>query len=62
MIKFKHNKTGSIYRLLGYAVDCTNIRNGTECVVYCPDNKSNRIYVRDQKEFFDKFTPLDEQA
>jgi hypothetical protein len=60
MVKFKNNKTGNIYRLLGYALDCTNSRDGTPCVVYYPDECDNTLYVREQTEFFNKFTEVTE--
>jgi Pyruvate/2-oxoacid:ferredoxin oxidoreductase delta subunit len=59
-MKFKHNKTGNIYRLLAHAIDCTNSRDGTACIVYCPDDAENTIYVREDQEFFDKFTEIHE--
>lgn len=60
MIKFKHNKTGNVYRLLAYATDCTNARDGTSSIVYCSEDNENTIYVREQQEFFDKFSEIHE--
>lgn len=50
-----HKKTGKQYRWLAAAVDCTNGRGSHMVVVYCPDDCENTIYVRDEKEFFEKF-------
>lgn len=61
MIKVKHNKTGKIYRLLAHAIDSTNSRDGMAYIVYCPDDDENTIYVRDKREFFDKFTQANEK-
>lgn len=62
MVKFKNNKTGNIYRLLGYALDCTNERDSTRCVVYCPEQGDNTVYVREWQEFFNKFTEVKEDT
>ena len=56
----RHNKTGNIYFILKVgAIDCTNKRYGTKVVVYAPDDDENTIYIRDETEFFDKFSMLD---
>ena len=56
----RHNKTGNIYMVLKTgAIDCTNERDGTKVVVYAPDDDENTIYIRDEAEFFDKFSMLD---
>lgn len=55
-MRFRHNKTGNIYRHLAYAIDCTNSRDGTEVVVYCRDDDEHDIFVREFKEFEKKFT------
>lgn len=57
-MRFRHNKTGNIYRHLAYATDCTNCRDGTGVVVYCKDDNEHDIFVRDAKEFEQKFTLL----
>ena len=51
----KNKKTGNIYRLLAFAIDSTNQRDGLKVVVYCPDNNEHSIFVREEKEFFNKF-------
>lgn len=48
---FRHKKTGNIYRKLANGIDCTNSRDGTEVVVYCPDDNEHTIYVREIVEF-----------
>jgi len=57
-MKYKHNKTGNIYRHLAYGIDCTNSRNGTPVIVYCPDDSEHTIYTREAKEFNQKFSPI----
>lgn len=55
-MRFRHNKTGNVYRHLAYATDCTNLRDGTGVVVYCKDDNEHDILVRDAEEFEHKFT------
>jgi hypothetical protein len=59
-MRFKNNKTGDIYIQLAYATDCTNSRDGTSVVVYCPDDNEHTIYVREYDEFEKKFTLITE--
>ncbi len=56
MIPHLHTKTGKTYLLLATGVDCTNSRDGTAVAIYCPDDDQHTIYVRDLKEFDDRFT------
>jgi len=57
-MKYKHNKTGNIYRHLAHGIDCTNSRDGTPVIVYCPENKENTVFTIETKEFNQKFSPL----
>ena len=52
---YKHLKTGSLYRVLHFALDRTNSRDGTGVVVYCPADNRDAVYVREVKEFEAKF-------
>ena len=47
---YKNKKTGKIYKLLAYAIDATNKRDGLPVIVYCPDDNGHSIYVREEKE------------
>ena len=58
-MKFKNKKTGGIYRLLAHAIDSTNQRDGLTVIVYCPDDNEHSIFVREEKEFFSKFEPME---
>lgn len=52
----RHKKTGNIYeRIVGTAIDCTNSRDGTKCVLYMRDGK---LFVREEEEFNEKFDTL----
>ena len=55
MLKYRHKKTGKIYKWLAAGVDCTNSRDGTSVAVYCPDDNEHTIFVRERSEFEEKF-------
>ncbi len=59
-MKARHKKTGNIYRILAFAIDATNSRDGIPVVVYCPDDNGNSVYVREQSEFDEKFEQVEE--
>lgn len=52
---YRNKRTGKRYRWLAAGVDCTNARDGTPVVVYCPDDDEHTIWVREQEEFMQKF-------
>jgi len=54
-MKFRDKETGDIYRYLAHGICKTDAYGGAPLVIYCPDDNENTIYVRDEKEFFDKF-------
>lgn len=52
----EHLKTGNIYTVIyDDAIECTNGREERKYVVYTRDNK---IFVREAKEFYQKFKKL----
>ena len=51
----KYEPSGSGESPLANATDCTNERDGLGVVVYGPYDDGNTIFVRDEKEFFEKF-------
>lgn len=51
---YENIKTGGKYIYLGKVVDSTNSRDGNFMVIYC-SLLNNEIYVRDYKEFHEKF-------
>lgn len=55
MMLFRHKKTGKMYRHLAHGTDCTNSRDGTGVVLYCPDDNEHTIYIRETAEFHEKF-------
>jgi len=59
-MKYKHKKTGKIYKHLAIAIDCTNERDGLPVVVYAPDDEAHTVYIREQQEFIEKFEILEE--
>lgn len=49
-----HKKTGNTYKLITLAIDCTNVRDGTEVAVY---TNGDKVFVREKNEFIQKFAP-----
>ena len=56
---WRNNKNLNIYKILYHATDCTNSRDGTKMVVYCPIDRLEQVFVRDEAEFMVKFTKVD---
>lgn len=59
---FKNKKNGKTYRYLAVGIDCTNSRDGTMVVIYCPDDDDHSVYVREYGEFYEKFEELSEEV
>lgn len=60
MKKFKNNKHGTIYLLLHHAIEATIVREGETFVVYRAEDGKETIFVRDQDEFYENFTEIDD--
>jgi len=56
---WRNNKNQNLYKILHHATDCTNSRDGTKMVVYCPVDRLEQVFVRDEAEFMVKFTQID---
>lgn len=52
---YKHKKSGNLYEVLAMGVDCTNSRDGTSVVIYCPIDNEDSVYVREESEFKTNF-------
>ncbi|NCC29377.1 MAG: hypothetical protein EOM22_14885 [Gammaproteobacteria bacterium] len=50
-----HIKTGREYQYLGTAVDCTNARDGVVAVLYRRKDNPDRVFAREQCEFWETF-------
>ena len=55
MFEATHLKTGVRYRILYYATDCTNSRDGTPVVVYAKEDALDKVFTRELDEFEKKF-------
>ncbi len=56
---WRNNKNQNLYKVLHYASDCTNSRDGNKVIVYTPaDGQSAAVFVRDEAEFLLKFTQI----
>lgn len=58
---YKNNKNGNLYRVLHVATDRTNAREGAKVIVYSPVDDPSEIAVRDESEFYEKFTKVDDK-
>ena len=56
---WRNNKNQNLYKILHYATDCTNSRDGVKVVVYCPVDRLEQVFVRDEAEFMLKFSQID---
>lgn len=55
---YRNKKNHKECYIIGFAIDCTNARDGSRVVIYKTDD-ALAIFVRDEKEFFEKFEALD---
>lgn len=56
---FKNNKSGEVYILINLALNATNgATEGQSMAVYHPQDNPGILYVREAKEFLDKFTEV----
>ena len=56
---WRNNKNKNLYKVLHYANDCTNSRDGNKVIVYTSaDGQSAAVFVRDEAEFLLKFTRI----
>lgn len=53
--RYKNKKSGGVYIRLANGIDATNSRDGLPVIVYCPEDNGNSIFIRDEKEFYEKF-------
>ena len=53
-----NNKTKTEYVIVAEVIDCTNRDEGTKMFAYIEDSIDgyDKVFVRDQQEFFEKFT------
>jgi hypothetical protein len=56
---YRNKKKQSLYRVLHHAIDCTNERDGTKVVVYTNVEGEPLVFVREEKEFQEKFERVD---
>ena len=56
---WRNKKNGKLYTRIGEVEDQTNETIGRHMVVYCLSNSGNKIYVREKKNFEEKFEKYD---
>ena len=56
--RFENKKTLDVYRLLAEGTDCTNRRDGTAIIVYCPEHQGGVIFIKELAEFYKEFRDI----
>lgn len=56
---FEHKKSGEIYIKVGEATNTTNKDDGDNMIIYVSAEDWCLTFVREEKEFYDKFTELE---
>ena len=60
---FRHAKTGKIYVVIhADAIDTTNANDGALVVVYRQEGTNNPVFVRNHREFHEKFVAFPDTA
>lgn len=54
-LRYRNKKNGNLYDLKGVAIDCTNERDGTKVYIYSSVSNPEMKFVREEKEFLEKF-------
>ena len=58
---YKNNKTGDDYLYLTTCINATNVNNGQNMIAYVTKDTTHKtIYVREEKEFYEKFTLVED--
>ena len=57
---FKNKKKGTLYKLIGTAINCTNAQDGQIMLIYEPIEQTNEhlVFVRERNEFYEKFEQI----
>lgn len=65
LTRVKHKKTGNFYRIYDGAfktINCTNEQDGQTMICYwSEDPKVNYTFVREEKEFWEKFERIENE-
>lgn len=56
--KYRNIKNGNVNIVINQAIDCTNERDGTEVIIYYPENNKGFLCVRKKTGFLVKFTEI----
>ena len=54
---YKNKKKGTLYKIRGTAINCTNAQDGQEMFLYEPLEQTggHLTFVREKNEFYEKF-------
>ena len=59
---YRNKKKGTLYKLIGTAINCTNAQDGQIMLIYEPFEQGDEplIFVRERQEFYEKFEFVDD--
>ena len=55
---YLNKKSKKLYKVVSEVIDTTNERDGTLCILYHFIEDSSKLFVREKKEFLEKFILL----
>jgi hypothetical protein len=58
---YRNKKKGTLYKLIGTAINCTNAQDGQIMLIYEPyeQEEEHLVFVRERNEFYEKFELVD---
>ena len=56
---YRNKKKGTLYKLIGTAINCTNAQDGQIMLIYEPVEGEHLVFVRERNEFYEKFELVD---
>ena len=58
---YRNKKKGTLYKLIGTAINCTNAQDGQIMLIYEPyeQKEEHLVFVRERNEFYEKFELVD---
>ena len=58
IMRYRNKKNKHIYKILNYAINCTNAQDGQQMCIYYNEENESQLFVREVSEFNEKFEPV----
>ena len=55
---YKNKKNEKVYRIIGRVINATNAQDGQVMFLYEQTENRGKLFVREEKEFFEKFEKI----